>query len=150
MTIKLVKSVNFLFYRASTTVLELAQFLPLGQRLFREAVANDLPITGPVHWHYYNFNGDPKTSFDLEVALPLGVLPTDYDGEFHIKRTQDFKCISAIHEGDWLALPETYGKLFQYAAANRLNVTSNNREIYINVDFEDASANVTEVQLGLV
>jgi len=149
MTVKLVKPINFLFYRTCTTVQELEQYLPIGQKILKEAVANGLPVTGPVHWHYYNFKGDADAPFDLEVAIPLGVLPADYDGEFHIKRTQDFRSISAIHEGDWLALPQTYEKLMAYAATKQLKINGNNREIYLNVDFADPSGNVTEVQLGV-
>jgi effector-binding domain-containing protein len=149
MTIKLVKPINFLFYRTCTTASELEQYLPIGQKILKEAVANDLPVTGPVHWHYHNFHGNAKAPFDLEVAVPLGVPPSDYDGEFHIKRTQEFKCISSIHEGDWMAMPQTYQKLMEFAVANHLKIKGNNREIYINVDFADPSANVTEVQLGI-
>jgi effector-binding domain-containing protein len=150
MEIKEVKPINFLFFRARSTVDNLVEFLPVGQRLFAEAVKMQLPITGPVHWHYHGFVGNPNEPFDLEVALPVGGLPSEYDGTFHIKRTQTFKCVVASHEGAWSQIPETYRAINEFVRANKLKPSSVNREIYINVDFVDPLANKTEIQFGII
>ena len=83
------------------------------------------------------------------IALPVGALPEEYDGQFHVKRTGTFKCICAEHEGNWVAIPQTYDQIMKFALQNNLLLTSSSREIYINVDFHDPSANVTEIQLGI-
>src|SRR5262245_39301022 len=75
MEIKEVKPISFLFYRTETNVRELGNFLHIGQELFREAVANHLPVTGPVHWHYFGFTGDDSKPFTLEIALPIADVP---------------------------------------------------------------------------
>jgi effector-binding domain-containing protein len=150
MKIKEVKPINFLFYRTRTTVTSLVDFIPVGQKLYKEAVKNELKITGPVHWHYYNFNGDLSKPFDLEIALPVAQLPREYDGEFHIKRTEPYRCISAHHEGNWFQIPDTYAKIMNFANEKTLAVSSSSREIYINIDENDQSANVTEIQMGIV
>jgi len=149
MQVKEVKPVNFLFFRTETKVAELSNFLPIAKELFREAVHLDLWITGPIHWHYYGFTGDETQPFTLEIALPVSELPALYDGKFHCKRTEPFRCVSAIHEGSWYQIPQTYGKLMEYLTSQSLTPIAMNRELYINADFSDPDANVTEIQMGV-
>jgi effector-binding domain-containing protein len=149
MQIKAIKPINFLFFRTLTTIQELATFLPVGQNLFREAVANNLTITGPIHWHYFGFHGDVKEPFVLEIALPVGEVIDEYDGEFHFKRTESFKCVSLVHDGKWHDLPGSYGKIMEYIAECKLMPNAANREIYVNADFRYPEANVTEIQVGI-
>lgn len=150
MDFKEVKPINFLYFRAQTTLDQLQEFIPVGQRLYKEAALHDLPVTGSLQWHYFNFHGNPAEPFDLEVALPVGTIPGEYDGEFHIKRTQPFRCISKVHVGDWNSIARTYGEMLKYAGSNGVKLTAHSREIYNHVDFDDPSANVTEVQLGII
>lgn len=149
MQIKVVKPINFLFFRVETDITGLEKFLPVGQELFREAVQLKLPITGPVHWHYFEFDGDPSKNFTLEVALPVAEISEEYDGKFHFKRTEAFKCVTEIHEGSWESIPESYGKIMQFMGQNDLKPMPKNREIYVNVDFRHPEANVTEIQVGI-
>jgi effector-binding domain-containing protein len=149
MQIKAVKPINFLFFRTETSVQELSKFLLVGQELFKEAVKHDLTITGPVHWHYIGFAGDAAKPFTLEIALPVGEVPEAYDGRFHFKRTEPFRCVSEVHEGSWLDIPQSYGKLMQFIDTNHLKPLVSNREIYVNVDFRHPEANVTEIQIGI-
>ena len=85
----------------------------------------------------------------LEISLPVGEIPANYRGEFKFKRTDKFKCLSARHEGSWFEIPKTYGALIQYIASHQLQPTFTNRELYINCDFKDPLANVTEIQMGI-
>jgi effector-binding domain-containing protein len=149
MNVKEVHPINFLFYRAETKIGDLASFLPVGQKLYAEAVARGHFVTGPVHWHYFGFTGDASQLFTLEIALPIGEIPLEYDGEFHYKRTDAFKCISYVHEGPWSRMPESYGKLMEYMAANNLSPLAANREVYINVDMHHPEANTSEIQVGI-
>jgi effector-binding domain-containing protein len=149
MEIKAISPINFLFFRAKTKVSELFKFLSTGQELFKEAVSQNLPITGPVHWHYFGFTGDPNQVFELEIALPVGEIPEEYDGKFHFKRTEAFKCISLVHDGNWLDMPKSYGRAIEFMAANKLQSNAVNREVYINADFKFPEANITEIQIGI-
>jgi effector-binding domain-containing protein len=148
MDVKAVKPVSFLFFRTETSVSELSNFLSVGQQLFKEAVHLNLPITGPIHWHYFGFEAVTKP-FILEIALPVGEVPDEYDGAFHFKRTDAFRCVSVTHEGAWQDIPQAYGKLMQFITENNLTPVSANREIYINADFKHPEANVTEIQIGI-
>jgi effector-binding domain-containing protein len=149
MEIKAIKPISFLFFRTETKVTELAQFIPVAQELFREAVLHKLTITGPVHWHYFGFNGDETRPFVLEIALPVGEVEGGYDGKFHFKRTEPFKCVSLVHEGSWFELPKSYSKLMDFIAAKKLKPRAVNREIYVNTDFNHPEANITEIQIGV-
>jgi effector-binding domain-containing protein len=147
---KEVKPINFLYFRAETRVDQLINFLPVGQELFREAVRLNVRITGPVHWHYIGFDGDFTKPFILEISLPVGEVPGDYDGSFHFKRTDNFKCVSITHEGAWNEIPTSYGKLMEFISDKHLTPSTVNREVYVNADFVNLEANVTEIQMGIV
>ena len=149
-TLKQVKPINFLFFRTETTVGELEKFLPVANDLFREAFENKLRITGPVHWHYFGFSTDVQNTFTLEIALPVANVLGEYDGSFHFKRSEPFKCVSLIHEGSWQELPRSYGSLMQFISKKHFKLAGVNREIYINADFASPDANITEVQIGIL
>lgn len=149
MQIKQVKPINFLFFRAETRISELSNFLYVAKELFKEAVLHDLTITGPVHWHYFGFTGDESKPFTLEISLPVSDFPKDYDGKYHFKRTEPFKCVSVVHEGNWYEMPQAYGNLMQFVGDHKLVPNAVNREIYINADFTHPEANVTEIQMGV-
>jgi effector-binding domain-containing protein len=149
MDIKAVSSINFLYFRTDTKVSELYKFLAIGQELFKEAVALNIPITGPIHWHYFGFTGDENQTFQLEIALPVGEILEEYDGKFHFKRTEPFKCLTLRHEGSWLDMPNSYGRAVEFLSKNNLTPVAVNREVYINADFKYPEANITEIQIGI-
>ncbi|MCD9013890.1 GyrI-like domain-containing protein [Parachryseolinea silvisoli] len=148
MQLKEVHPINFLFHRVETTLVELHQFVPVGQQLFAEAVARGHFVAGPVHWHYIGFT-DVTKPFTLEIALPVREIPQDYDGQFQYKRTGPFRCVSCVHEGPWERMPESYGKLMGYIAEHKLSPLAVNREIYINVDMVHPEGNTSEIQIGI-
>jgi effector-binding domain-containing protein len=141
--------INFLFHRAETRIAELVNFIPTAKDLFKEAVRLNLHVSGPVHWHYFGFTGDESQTFTLEVALPVNEIPKEYDGQFHFKRTENFKCAILMHEGGWMEIPQSYGKLMQFMAEHKLQAVGVTRELYINADFVSPDANVTEIQMGI-
>jgi effector-binding domain-containing protein len=149
MRVKEVQPSNFLLFRAATTVGQLVNYLPVAQRLYEEAVKHNLRINGPVHWHYQGFFGDPEAPFTLEVCLPVQQIPDAYDGAYHVKRTEPFKCVSLVHEGSWESIPESYGHIMQWIGKNKLAPKGTNRELYIHVDLDLPGANVTEIQFGI-
>lgn len=147
--IKEVDPVNFLYFRTKTKLHELGRFVGVVAReLYRDAVINDLEITGPVYWNYIGFENEQKP-FTLEIALPVAEISSRYSGRFELKRSETFYCISVIHTGTWYDMPDTYGRLFQFAADKQLERVSQHREVYINMDFLNPAANVTEIQIGI-
>jgi len=148
-SLKKVKPINFLFYRTETTLNELNTLFWVAAELFQEAVKNKLIITGPIHWHYLGFEGNPAKPFTLEICLPVGDVLQEYDGKFHFKRTEEFTCVSLIHEGNWLDMPASYQRLMEFITSNNLVPVAVNRELYINADFRYPEANTTEIQFGV-
>ena len=58
--------------------------------------------------------------------------------------------MSHRHEGCWENLGETYGLLIFEIQVKDPEMSGQNREIYLNMDFENPEANITEVQIGLI
>ncbi len=148
-TIKLVKPINFLFHRAEVKLSDLVNQIPIAKELFKESVRLDLHPSGPIHWHYFGFAGDESKPFTLEVCLPVAILPIEYNGKLHIKRTENFKAVSLIHEGGWQDIPKSYGIIMSFIQEHKLQPNGVTRELYINVDFINPEANVTEIQMGI-
>jgi effector-binding domain-containing protein len=148
MQVKEVHPINFLFHRVETTLGALGQFIPVGQQLFAAAVEHGHFVAGPVHWHYIGFT-DIAKPFTLEIALPVGEIPNDYDGPFQYKRTGSFRCVSYVHEGPWDRMPESYGKMIAYITEHKLSPLAVNRELYINVDMAHPEGNTSEIQIGI-
>jgi effector-binding domain-containing protein len=146
---KQVQPISFIFFRTETTLGELGNFFHVANELYAEALTHKLSVTGPVHWHYFGFT-DASKPFTLEIALPVAEAIREYDGQFHFKRTENFNCVSLIHEGDWLQMLGSYEKIMAYVQAQQLTPAGVNREIYVNVDFVNPQANVTEIQLGVL
>jgi effector-binding domain-containing protein len=147
--VKEIKSINFLFHRAEVKISDLVNQIPIAKELFKESVRLDLHPSGPIHWHYFGFMGDESKPFILEVCLPVAIILADYDGKFHFKRTENFKCVSLLHEGGWQEIPKSYGVLMDYMKQHQLNPSGVTRELYINADFVNPEANVTEIQMGV-
>jgi effector-binding domain-containing protein len=147
--IKLVKPINFLFHRAEVRLSDLTNQIPIAKELFKDAVRLDLHPSGPIHWHYFGFTGDESKPFTLEVCLPVAILPTHYQGKLHVQRTENFKAVSLIHEGGWQDIPKSYGLIMNFIQQNHLQPTGVTRELYINADFINPEANVTEIQMGI-
>lgn len=148
-TLKEIKPINFLYFRAEARVDQLLNFIPVAKDLFKEAVNYNLHVTGPIHWHYFGFGGDPSDFFTLEISLPVSDVVPGYDGNFHFKRTEPFRCVSLTHEGGWTTLPGSYNKIMQFVKHEHLETNGVTREVYVNTDFKDPDANITEIQIGV-
>lgn len=147
--LKQIKPINFLYFRAETRVDQLLNFIPVAKDLLKEAVNYNLHVTGPIHWHYFGFNGDVSKSFTLEVSLPVSDVVAGYDGNFHFKRTEPFRCVTLTHEGGWDSIPGSYGQIMEFMKNEHLETSGVSREVYVNTDFKDPDANVTEIQIGV-
>src|SRR5262245_19635365 len=122
--LKEIKPINFIFHRSEISVGEMSGLVSVARELWKEAVRTDLQITGPIQWHYFGFNGDARVKFILEVSLPVSEIISGYDGKFHFKRTENYKCASLIHEGGWNGIVQSYERLMNYIRRKRLRTNS--------------------------
>lgn len=150
MKIKEVNPINFLYFRTRTRVGELGRFVGIiARELYRDAALYDLEVTGPVYWNYIGFDGDESKVFVLEIAIPVAEIPSSYRGKFQLKREASFRCVSTVHEGSWFDLSRTYSRIAEFISERGLTPCDNNRELYLNIDFMNPAANVTEIQIGI-
>ncbi|HWA35523.1 MAG TPA: GyrI-like domain-containing protein [Cyclobacteriaceae bacterium] len=148
MEIREIKPINFLFHREVLKMSELERMIPISQALYVEAVRLNLRITGPIHWHYFGIT-TKDAPFTLEVSLPVAEVLQGYDGAYHFKRTDNFKAVTHRHEGSFDEFEKTYEKVFGFITEKKLVPNGMCREVYINVDFANPSANIAEVQIGI-
>jgi len=120
----------------------------VAKEVVRAAVANDLELAGPQHWHYYGVTGDPEEYFTLEIGVPVTNLK-DVPAPYACKTLPAFTCVSTQHNGDWDDLRQTYEKLINGMLLGGLPMSGHNREQYIHYSFENPAANITRVQVGI-
>jgi len=150
MKIETINPMHVLYFSAETKINDLAQYVGvIGERLKKDAATQNLTITGDQCWMYYDYKGNPEQLFTLEIAFPIETLPDNYTGEFAVKTLAAFKCVTTIHKGHWLQIPDTYGKLMSYMQENNIVPTTNSRETYTVVDMENTENSITQIQLGI-
>jgi effector-binding domain-containing protein len=152
MKITTIQAMQVLCFETETTMQDMLQYVRVvAHSIYKDAVKHDLEITGPVYWIYEGADGQPDTRFSLTIAVPVS--PADHnlsDSDFKLKTLDSFHCVSRQHLGDWSKLGETYGKMAAEIQSGQLTMNGQNREIYLNMDFEHPEANITEVQIGVV
>ena len=63
--------------------------------------------------------------------------------------TADFSCACLTHEGRWDEIPRSYDVLMQFITQHGRAAQTISREIYVQADFHNQEANVTEIQIGV-
>jgi effector-binding domain-containing protein len=151
MELKKIYPMQVLSFETQTTLNELPEYVRVvAHKMYRVAVEQELEITGPVYWIYKGMDGNPETRFLLTIALPVSFKQGDLNGpEFNLKRLEGFNCASVDHLGPWDKLGETYGAIIPEVLSRGLTLSGQNREIYLNIDFDNPEANITEVQIGI-
>ncbi len=103
-----------------------------------------------MHWHYFGFNGELDKPFTLEISLPVGEVLQDYDGKFHFKRTEPFKCVALTHDGEWREMGKvlrTSNGLY-HAESTSFRCPLTGRSISTSTS-ASPEANATEIQVGI-
>nr|WP_295929664.1 GyrI-like domain-containing protein [uncultured Dyadobacter sp.] len=151
MQIKTIQPIHVLYFETRTSFKEIFQFVRIeARKLYQDAVRNDLEITGPVYWLYQGADGRPDTVFTLTIALPVTPPTHAIDSHYRLKLLEAFECVSEELYGNWDGLVNTYGSLFGSVMSQKLAMSGQNREIYLNMDFENPDRNITEVQIGII
>lgn len=151
MQLKTIQPIHVLYFETQTSLKEISQHIRhVAHALHRDAVKNDMEITGPVYWIYNGADGNPETVFNLTIALPVSPKPELVNSEFQTKYLDTFECVTDQLYGDWNGFGEAYGKLVSSIIARNIAFSGENREIYINLDFENPERNITEIQIGIL
>jgi len=151
MELKKIHPMQVLCFETKAKLSDLGEYVRVvAHNMYQAAVKNDLEITGPVYWIYDGMDGNPETVFNLTIALPITFKEKDLSSSgFKLKSLRAFPCVSGLHPGDWNKLGETYGSLVPTLLSGGLTMSGENREIYLNMDFQNPEANITEIQIGI-
>lgn len=151
MQTKTIQPIHVLCFETRTSLKEILQYVRVeARRLYRDAIRNDLEVTGPVYWIYQGADGQADTVFTLTIALPITPPTHTINSPYQLKQLEAFECVSEDLYGNWDGLVNTYGSLFGEIMSRKLVPSGQNREIYLNMDFENPERNITEVQIGIV
>jgi effector-binding domain-containing protein len=142
-------SMKVLYSSHRTTIPQLGEFVgTIAKQLYAEAARLGVLVSGPQYWMYHGMDGNPQTEFTLEIALP--VQGDVNNSSFSSKVLPPYKSLNHLHKGAWENMPDSYGELLAYIDANKIPMTDECREVYLNVDFENPSNNRVEIQMGIV
>jgi effector-binding domain-containing protein len=149
MEIKTHPAMTVLYSSHQTTIPQLNQFVgTIAKELYAEAAKNNILPSGPQYWVYHGMDGKDDTVFTLEIALPIqGEITTN---KFKVKQLAPYKSVAHTHAASWDSMPDTYGQLLQYIEQNKIAMTDECREVYLNVDFVNPHNNRVEIQMGIV
>lgn len=151
MQTKTIQPIHVLCFETRTSFQEIFQYVRVeARKLYQNAIRNELEITGPIYWVYEGADGRPDTVFTLTIALPVTPPSHTIDSAYQLKQLEAFECISEELYGSWDGLVHTYGALFGEIISQKLAMSGQSREIYLNMDFENPDRNITEVQVGIL
>jgi effector-binding domain-containing protein len=149
MEAKIIKPMTVLYYSEKNNLTGLARLVRTkAKELYIEAIRYGMEVTGPVYWIYYGMDGNPDTTFTLEIAIPV-YNEKIYSGDYEIKRLSAYKCAAAVHNGPWKNMQGAYAKLVEETLKKGHTLNGISREVYINIDFVESANNITEIQLGI-
>jgi effector-binding domain-containing protein len=149
MHVKVHPPITVLYSQHQTSIQQLNQLVGTVMKdLHAEIVQNNAMISGSTLWIYHGMDGKPDTVFTLEIAVPIqGKVSSS---RFATKQLPAFKALTHTHEGPWSTMPEAYGDIMHHIDANKIPLTEESREVYLNIDFEQPENNVTQVQMGVI
>ncbi len=147
---KAIQPKNVLVASTKTTLNKIVkESEPLVNSLMSDVQQNGITPNGPLEFIYYGATGDMDKEFDLEIALPVVENDTLKATQFQIKQTNHITCMTHIHKGSIENIVQTYDELFKELQWNKIQPTSEIREVYLNwVDFS-SDENITEIQIGI-
>lgn len=120
-----------------------AKDIPALETLAKE---KGLEIAGPIENAYWNMTAKGVPHF-LEIWLPV-----KEKGGTNLKAyklVEPFKCLTYEYQDNIDHIGEAWGKLGKLAAEKKVGMTAHDREVYLNLDFENPKKNRIELQMGI-
>jgi effector-binding domain-containing protein len=150
METKKVSNRKYFSLSATTTLNQLPQLAGREvELLYAEAQKNNLSITGPVEFIYFDCSAQKDQPFEFVIALPVTQEYLPENGKYSIRELAEFNCFSHIHYGDVSDLHPVYGKLYEEIGRGGLMPSNQIREIYEKFVSLESPENITEIQIGI-
>jgi effector-binding domain-containing protein len=107
---------------------------------------NGFEVAGPIVNVYWNMavKGVPHY---LEIWLP--VKKKDKAAIKTYKVVEPYRCLTHIHKDGLELMGEAWGEFGKLAQGKKTESTGQDREVYLNLDFENPKLNVIELQMGI-
>lgn len=149
MEIKKIESVKVLKYSTKATLKDLASYTGVVPTELMTTVAEQgIEVAGSQIWQYTGSDGNPDTTFLLEICVPIKEFKGD-SGKFEFGVLPEIKCLSVIHKGSWSKMGATYGEMMAEIAQKKMSISGICREIYTHCDFENEANCVTEIEIAI-
>jgi len=120
--------------------------LEFGDALLREASVGGMPVSGALQLHY-RFNRPVGQADEVHLALPVRAFAEDYDGLFHLKRTESFCCITDVVHCNIGAFTERWRKLERCASMLRLERGESYREILASTEEQNSGFRILQLEV---
>ena len=141
----------YLSAKKNLTTPEIPEFAgEVMEKLFGEAEKIGVAITGPCEFIYLGCCGEPDSSFDLIIAIPIEEKVGE-PGTFQYYESPAYECVYKEYIGSMNGIGDAWGTFISEAEENKIVFHSENqgREIYKSwVEFE-SDENVTELQMKI-
>jgi hypothetical protein len=158
MKVKQIESYPVFCFTTKTKISELkAITAEIPPDLFQELEEIKSIAVGPISFVYHGMDGNPATTFDLDIVIPVDKITNAYQGQYLFKNLAPLKCISYDHFGSWNDIAGVYEKVNYFAMNSGHTLNFECREIYQNIKTAkdemqksfDNPDNVTEIQMGI-
>lgn len=144
---KKVEKITVLMYSMKSTLATIATDpgnVPM--EIMQKAEELGLVVTGPQIWQYRNVDGNPNSTIDIDVCVPIKEAKGD-PGKFKFEVLPAITCISEIHKGAYANLTNTYNRIFGEMTRKGIMPGTASREVYTFCDFENQDNCITEIQV---
>ena len=140
---------SYLCLKKELKIAEMGEFaVEAITQLVEKATELKLGQGGPVMFTYFNFMGDPNQTFTAEVGLPVYKTEIGKVTGPYVRKTEKFKCASAIFQGPLSKIGEAW-QSFVGTAMTKGEPTGESRELYLYFETRDSPNNIVELQMGL-
>lgn len=135
--------------KAKLTLSEIPDFAEKTvDRLYGEAVQLGLEIAAPLKFIYLGIDGNPKTKFDLIVALPVKKKKGESQA-FQYIETKPLTFACQDYRGSMDGIGQAWGSFINAVHKEHLKTEGECREVYKQWVAFESKDNVTELQVAL-
>ncbi|WP_293935132.1 GyrI-like domain-containing protein [Iodobacter sp.] len=145
---KLVPAQQCLSIKKHLSLPELKEFAQVISSLCEETATLGLEITGPLEFIYFGVDGNPKTKFDLIIAVPVNKIG-EPSSQFEYYESEPFNCSDTNYQGGMSGMPKAWGGFVESIFNLGLIPTIQCREVYKHWVDDESNENITELQMGI-
>jgi effector-binding domain-containing protein len=146
--IQTIPAMTIVYTSAETTLDKIGETAMKGVgKIEAEKAKGTVKMDGPSVFVYRNFTAMDKP-FTLEMGLTVSA-DSKEAGDLKVKKLGEFKCATILYTGPLSNMSKVYEKVIGEVMAKGMEMTGENREMYLFWDKPEGANNVTWVQIGI-